>query len=131
MYSIILTIHVLICVLVILIVLVQAGRSGGFSGLMGGGGGDALFTASSQQSGLRKATVALAAVFMATSLFLTILSSRRSGRSVFSNIPAGSLPVGIPSGRSDAPAQMPTDQSDAAEENAPAQKAPAAPASKK
>jgi len=92
MYGVILTLHVIVCVLVILIVLIQAGRSGGFSGLMGGGGGDALFSTSSQQSGLRKATVALAALFMATSFFLTILSSRRSGRSVFQSMPAASLP---------------------------------------
>ncbi|MCG3203820.1 MAG: hypothetical protein KCHDKBKB_00492 [Elusimicrobia bacterium] len=83
MYSIILTIHVIVCVLVVLIVLVQAGRSGGFSGLMGGGGGDAIFSTSSQQSGLRKATIILASIFMATSLFLTILSSRQTGQSVF------------------------------------------------
>ena len=91
MYAVILTVHVIVCVLVILIVLVQAGRSGGFSGLMGGGGGDALFSTSSQQSGLRKATVALAALFMATSFFLTILSSRRSGRSVFQTMPNGNF----------------------------------------
>ena len=83
MYPIILTLHVIACLMVILIVLIQAGRSGGFSGLMGGGGGDAIFSTSSQQSGLRRATVVLAAVFMATSLFLTILSSRQSGQSVF------------------------------------------------
>ena len=82
MYPIILTLHVFVCILVILIVLIQAGRSGGFSGLMGGGGGDAVFSTSSQQSGLRKATVILAGVFMATALFLTILSSRHSGQSV-------------------------------------------------
>jgi preprotein translocase subunit SecG len=107
MYGVILTLHCIVCFLVILIVLIQAGRSGGFSGLMGGGGGDALFTASSQQSGLRKATVALAALFMATSFFLTVLSSRRSGRSVFSNMPTGTLPAGIPAtpGAGSAPAQ--------------------------
>ena len=82
MYSLILTIHVVVCVLVVLIVLIQAGRSGGFSGLMGGGGGDAIFSTSSQQSGLRKATVILAGMFMATSLFLTILSSRQTATSV-------------------------------------------------
>ena len=101
MYSLILIIHIITCVLVVLIVLIQAGRSGGFSGLMGGGGGDAIFSASSQQSGLRKATVALAAMFMATSLFLTILSSRHRGHSVFQeqypslppvNVPAASVP---------------------------------------
>jgi preprotein translocase subunit SecG len=92
MYGVIITLHVIVCILVILIVLIQAGRSGGFSGLMGGGGGDALFSTSSQQSGLRKATVALAGLFMATSLFLTILSGRRSGRSVFQTLPAAALP---------------------------------------
>ena len=91
MYGVILTVHVIVCTLVVLTVLIQAGRSGGFSGLMGGGGGDALFSTSSQQSGLRKATVALAALFMATSFFLTILSGRRNGRSVFSSLPNGGL----------------------------------------
>ena len=91
MYAVILTVHVVVCVMVILTVLIQAGRSGGFSGLMGGGGGDALFSTSSQQSGLRKATVALAALFMATSFFLTILSGRRNGRSVFQTMPNGSF----------------------------------------
>ena len=110
MYGLILTLHVIVCVLVVLIVLIQAGRSGGFSGLMGGGGGDALFSTSSQQSGLRKATVALAALFMATSFFLTVLSGRRSGRSVFTNqniqYPAG-MPEAAPAPAQDAPAPQP------------------------
>src|SRR3954469_16472672 len=98
MYNVILGVHVFICVLVILIVLMQAGRNSGFSGLMGGGGGDAIFSTSSQQSGLRKATVVLASIFMATSLFLTILSSRRTGQSVFEKqFPAlPSLPAAAP-----------------------------------
>jgi preprotein translocase subunit SecG len=96
MYALIMTIHVITCVLVVLIVLIQAGRSGGFSGLMGGGGGDAIFSTSSQQSGLRKATVALAAIFMATSLFLTILSSRRTGQSVFQQQFPALPPVSAP-----------------------------------
>lgn len=118
MYPLILTIHVVACVLVILVVLVQAGRSGGFSGLLGGGGGDALFSTSSQQSGLRKATVALAAAFMATSLFLTVLSSRQSGRSVFQQQFPSLPPVGAPAEQApagtgsapQAPAQPPAQQ---------------------
>ena len=123
MYGVILSVHVVVCVLVVLIVLIQAGRSGGFSGLMGGGGGDALFSTSSQQSGLRKATVALAALFMATSFFLTILSGRRNGRSVFQTMPAASLPqralppVSPAAGAAGVP-------------SAPAAQAPAAPAAK-
>ena len=119
MYTIILTIHIIVCVLVVLIVLMQAGRNSGLSGLTGGGGGDAIFSTSSQQSGLRKATVVLAAIFMATSLFLTILSSRRTGRSVFEkNYPA--LPALPPS------AAMPAPVAEPAAKAVPAQK-PATP----
>jgi preprotein translocase subunit SecG len=96
MYSVILTIHFLVCLIVILMVLIQAGRSGGFSGLMGGGGGDALFSTSSQQSGLRKATIIMAGLFMATSLFLTILSSRQTNTSVFQRQFPALPPVSAP-----------------------------------
>ena len=96
MYPVILTLHSVVCALVVLIVLIQAGRSGGFSGLFGGGGGDALFSTSSQQSGLRRITVILAGIFMATSFFLTILSSRRSGQSVIQRQFPALPPVNLP-----------------------------------
>lgn len=83
MYPVLLTIHVIVSLLVVLFVLIQAGRSGGLSGLMGGGGGDALFSTSAQQSGLRKITVVLAAIFFCTSFGLTLLSSRQKNNSVF------------------------------------------------
>ena len=41
MYNVLLSFHVLICVLVVVIVLVQSGKGAGISGLFGGGGGDA------------------------------------------------------------------------------------------
>lgn len=101
MYPILLTVHIIVSLLLILVVLIQAGRSGGLSGLMGGGGGDALFTSTSQQAGLRKGTVIIAVVFMFTSLGLTILSSRESGKSVLNRpmpqrLPAPSAPAGEP-----------------------------------
>ena len=83
MYGLVLTIHIVLSALLILIVLIQAGRSGGFSGLLGGGGGDALFTTSSQQSGLRKATIIIAGLFFMTSIFLTKLGASRSINTVF------------------------------------------------
>ncbi len=89
MYPVILTVHVVVCSLLILIVLIQSGRSGGFSNLMGGGGGDALFSTSGQQSGLRKITFVIAGIFMATSVALTLIASRSSSRSVLEqNYPA-------------------------------------------
>lgn len=96
MYGLILGIHVILCVLLVLIVLIQSGRSGGFSGLFGGGGGDALFTTSSQQSGLRKATIVLAALFFLTSIFLTKLGSTRGMNTVFNRDIPMAPPLQLP-----------------------------------
>ncbi len=96
MHGILLTIHLILCVLMVLVVLIQSGRSGGFSGLFGGGGGDALFSTSSQQSGMRNATVVIAALFMLTCLGLTMLSSRRGVDSVFNRALPTVPPVNVP-----------------------------------
>jgi preprotein translocase subunit SecG len=101
MHGILVGLHVLIGVVLILVVLIQAGRSGGFSSLMGGGG-DALFSTTSQQSGLRKATIIIAVLFMATSLGLTLLSSRETNESVFQRAMPALPPVNMPA---QAPAQ--------------------------
>src|ERR1051326_7864669 len=92
MYAVLIFLHVLICMMVILIVLVQSGRGAGFSGLFGGGGGDALFSAPSGSSFLRKLTTGLATGFFLTSLFLTYLSARRGIHSVT----RGAWPVSRP-----------------------------------
>jgi preprotein translocase subunit SecG len=82
MFPVLLTVHIVVSVLLVLLIMIQSGRSGGFSNLMGGGGGDALFSTSGQQSGLRKATIVLAGIFFATSIGLTLVSTQQSGRSV-------------------------------------------------
>ncbi len=110
MYPIVLAIHVIVCLLIVLVILIQAGRSGGLSGFLGAGGGDALFSTSSQQSGLRKFTLILAVLFFFTSFGLTILKSR-TPRTVLARqypnlppiqqpaapeVPAGENPMGMP-----------------------------------
>lgn len=88
--------HLIACVSLILIVLLQAGKGSGISGLFGGGGSsDQLFSASSGLAFIKKVTVVMAIVFMITSLFLTVSTSRLSMRSVTSQIPY--VPVAPPS----------------------------------
>ena len=87
MYILILILHVTACVSLIMIVLLQAGKGGGIAGLFGGGGSDQLFSAPSGLAFIKKVTVAMAVVFMVTSLFLTIMSSRRELTTVTRNIP--------------------------------------------
>ncbi|MCX5778154.1 MAG: preprotein translocase subunit SecG [Elusimicrobia bacterium] len=96
MQTILLIIHLIACVSLILIVLLQAGKGSGISGLFGSGGGsDQLFSAPSGLAFIKKVTVAMAIVFMASSLVMTIVSSRLSTRSVTSQIPY--IPVTPPS----------------------------------
>ena len=99
----ILIVHVIVCVGLILIVLLQAGKGSGISGLFGGGGSDQLFSAPSGMAFVKKATVVMAILFMLTSLSLTILTSRLGVRSVTSQIP--DIPVTPPQGAPQVPGQ--------------------------
>ena len=91
MYTIILVLHVIASISLILIVLLQAGKGSGISGLFGGGGSDQLFSAPSGMAFIKKVTVIMAIVFMLTSLSMTMLTSRIGLRSVTGQIP--SIPV--------------------------------------
>ena len=87
MYILIHVVHVIVCVGLILIVLLQAGKGSGIAGLFGGGGSDQLFSAPTGMAFVKKATVVMAVLFMFTSLALTILTSRLGVRSVTNQIP--------------------------------------------
>ena len=79
MYPVVLSIHVLICLMVVMIILVQSGKGAGFSGLFGGGSSDALFNAPSGSMFLRKVTTFLAVAFFTTALPLPC-SARATAR---------------------------------------------------
>ena len=77
MFGIFLGFHVLICILLILVVLLQRSRGAGLSGVFGGGGSQSFFGGRGAAPFLTKATSVLAILFMATSLTLTLISARR------------------------------------------------------
>jgi len=87
MYTVILTVHLIVCLGLILIVLLQAGKGQGIAGLFGGGGSDQLFSAPSGMAFIKKVTVIMAVLFVMTSFVLTIMTARQSLRSVTSQIP--------------------------------------------
>ena len=88
MYGIVVFIHILVCIGLILAVLLQAGKGGGLGNLFGGGGGgDQLFSAPSGSAFIRKATASMAVIFVLTSISLTIMTSRRTGRSLMERMP--------------------------------------------
>lgn len=95
LYSLVLGVHVVLCVLVVLVVLVQSGKGAGLSNVFGGGGSDAVFSAPSGSTFIRKVTAGVAGAFFLSSLLLTFLGSKRGYRTVTENItmPPVSAPV--------------------------------------
>lgn len=76
MYALIYVVHIIICVLLVLSILLQLGQMGGLGGIFGGGGIDQIFSSSSGSMFLKKVTIVLAAMFVITTLGLTVFSSR-------------------------------------------------------
>ena len=68
-------IHVLTALFMILVVLVQGGNSGGVGAAFGGGNSQGVFGAGGATSFLGKLTYAVAAIFMVTSISLSVLQS--------------------------------------------------------
>jgi preprotein translocase subunit SecG len=86
-------IHVIVCVALIMIVLLQTGKGADMGAAFGGGSSQTLFGSTGASTFLSKATTVAAIVFMITSLALAYVSSNRTSKSIMTNTPA---PVSSP-----------------------------------
>lgn len=77
MYTLIATIHVIVCLILMAVVLLQAGK-GAEMGAAFGGSSQTIFGSRGAATFLSKLTVGAAILFMVTSLSLSILSRERS-----------------------------------------------------
>ena len=82
MTTLILITHVIACVLLILIVLLQTGKGSDMGASFGGASGQALFGGAGPATFLSKVTTGVAVIFMLTSLTLAYMSSHRSQVSI-------------------------------------------------
>ena len=76
MYTLILVVHVLISLVLVVAVLLQAGKGGGLATAFGGGGAQSIFGGRGAATFLSKATVVLGGLFFLTSLSLALMSTR-------------------------------------------------------
>jgi preprotein translocase subunit SecG len=91
LFIIVVTIHILSCILLITAVLLQSGKDAGLTGAFGLGGGNQSIFGARAGDVLSKATVVVAVVFMATCILFTRIRPS-GGRSVVSNmIPANKV----------------------------------------
>jgi preprotein translocase subunit SecG len=86
MVILITTVHVLVCLFLIIVVLLQSGQSGDIAAAFGGTGSQTAFGPRGAATILTKATTWCAIIFMVTSITLSIMTTRKSGPgSVFQN----------------------------------------------
>jgi preprotein translocase subunit SecG len=88
MTTIIVTLHITVCILLILIVLLQSGKGAEMGVSLGGGSSQTLFGSSGPATILTKITTAVAIIFMLTSLTLAYFSGHQSESSVMTQTPA-------------------------------------------
>ena len=81
-------IHVVVCIALIMIVLLQTGKGADMGAAFGGGASQTLFGATGASTFLSKATTAAAIIFMLTSLILAYMASDKPGGSLMSDEPA-------------------------------------------
>jgi len=72
-------IHVIVCFFLIIVVLLQSGKSGDIAAAFGGQGSQTAFGPRGAASALSRATTWSAIIFMVTSISLSIFAQRRSG----------------------------------------------------
>ena len=72
-------VHVLVCVFLVIVVLLQSGKAADLAGAFGGMGSQTAFGPRGSATVLSKATTLAAILFMVTSISLAIAATRSSG----------------------------------------------------
>ncbi len=103
LYYLVLTLHVVACLFLIAVVLLQQGKGQDLASAFGGGGTQAAFGPRGSATVLSHATTILAGLFMVTSLSLSILKHRES--TILDRVPApAATPTPVASAAPVAPA---------------------------
>ncbi|HTM35344.1 MAG TPA: preprotein translocase subunit SecG [Terriglobales bacterium] len=78
-YTLLVIVHVIVCLFLIIVVLLQSGQSGDIAAAFGGMGSQTAFGPRGAATVLTKATTWCAVIFMLTSITLSVLATRRGG----------------------------------------------------
>ena len=95
MYIVFMIVHIVVCLFLIIVVLLQSGKAADLAGAFGGMGSQTAFGPRGSATLLSKATTISAVLFMITSLSLSILATRAAGlgATVLEGAPAKSAPA--------------------------------------
>jgi len=110
MYILVLLIHIVVCLFLIVVVLLQSGKAADLAGAFGGMGSQTAFGPRGSATLLSKATTISAVLFMLTSLSLSILATRSAGlgTTVLEDVKQKNTPTkSVPAAPAPAPVQQP------------------------
>ncbi|MBF0232099.1 MAG: preprotein translocase subunit SecG [Desulfamplus sp.] len=86
MTTLILSIHIISCILLILIVLLQTGKGADMGASFGSASGQSLFGGGGPATALSKITTVVAIIFMLTSLSMAYISGHKSSQTIMPDI---------------------------------------------
>jgi preprotein translocase subunit SecG len=86
MMYLVLAIHIIVCFFIVIVVLLQSGKSADVAAAFGGMGSQTAFGPRSAANVLTKATTWSAVVFMITSIILSVMMSHRGSGSVLEGV---------------------------------------------
>jgi preprotein translocase subunit SecG len=94
-YYVVLTVHVIVCLFLIMVVLLQSGKSADIAAAFGGQGSQTAFGPRGAATALSKATTWSAVIFMVTTIALSVMALNRRPSSALDKIstPAQSQPA--------------------------------------
>lgn len=103
-------IHIIVSILLIIVVLLQPGKSGDLGSIFGGGTSESIFGSSGAVPFLVKVTRGLAIMFMLTSLSLGYFAASSGGKSVITDVPETAVEETVPAEEAPAGAETPADK---------------------
>lgn len=82
MYTVVLSLHIFVCILLIVAVLMQSGKGGDIGSALGGGVGRDTFGPGAPANIMNKITTGIAACFLVLSLILALLANQKTPDSI-------------------------------------------------
>jgi len=110
LYYAVVALHVIVCIFLVLVVLLQSGKGADLAGAFGGGATQTAFGSRGPASFLTRMTTVVAVIFMVTSIGLSMMGARRS---------ADDKSILDTSGKTSAPAQEQNTDTNAAPSSVP------------
>ena len=96
LFYFVIVLHVIVCLFLIVVVLIQQGRSADLAGAFGGQGSQTAFGPRAAANVLTRLTTWSAIIFMCTSISLVILYQRSSGTGTHTVLQESSKPASAP-----------------------------------